>query len=307
ILIIGDLAEGVASPGGALYDNAGLGTAACLREPGTPGVAWWSVMNGANVYEDQQQQQAPPPLTPIKTSPSSTPVTTGSSSGGAPASPATGQTGPLHIPAKRLGYAAECPPEPGVIRHSHAGAQPWNYSPADSHPPPAFDQYSQPTYYNLPDSRDSRKGGGGLFWSPASAAGTQDYKYSTGTGPGTSTEPTASSCHQTFSQSWCNYSPYAGSRHHVDSHHHPHHQYLSPAEDGRRVTAAMVAAESAAAFTHDSYALRNYAPPEPVPSAPYPPPGSNILFSLPGVYAPPGYKQTLTFLACSSVRPFFKH
>ncbi|XP_024083243.1 homeobox protein abdominal-B isoform X1 [Cimex lectularius] len=218
------------------------------------------MMNG-NAYEDQ----APPTLTPIKTSPSSTPVTTTSTSS---TSPVTSQSGPLHIPAKRLGY--ECmEPAPGVIRHSHHGSQPWNYSPVDGHHvSPAFDQYAQPTYYNLPDGRDRKSS---LFWSPP------DYKYSSSVTPGTSSsDPAVSTCHQSFSQSWCNYPPYtATSRHHVDGHHQSAVPYLSPAED-RRATATMI--ESAASFSHDSYSLRNYPAPEPVPSTPYPPP-SDFAFS----------------------------
>nr|XP_012154367.1 PREDICTED: homeobox protein Hox-D9a [Megachile rotundata] len=112
---------------------------------------------------------------------------------------------------------------------------------------------------------------------------------SSSTGAGSSSvasgvaDPAVSSCHQSFSQSWCNYAPYTTARHHhpVDTagHHHPHSQagvpYLTPsaADDRGRVTAAMVAAESA--FPHDGYGgLRNYGAPEPVTSSPYPPPGS---------------------------------
>ncbi|XP_046145778.1 homeobox protein abdominal-B-like isoform X2 [Osmia bicornis bicornis] len=171
-----------------------------------------------------------------------------------------------------------------------------------------------PTYYNLAadptstsgSSRDNRKAGTLSFWSPAAAtAGSavtpgaaSDYKSynsvgsattSSSTGAGSSsvpsgvTDPAVSSCHQSFSQSWCNYAPYTTARHHhpVDTagHHHPHSQagvpYLTPsaADDRGRVTAAMVAAEGA--FPHDGYGgLRNYGAPEPVTSSPYPPPGS---------------------------------
>lgn len=217
-----------------------------------------------------------------------------------------------------------------MIRHSHHGTQPWNYSPVENHHgagATAFEpagglnhhQYTNaPTYYNLASEpstgRDGRKAAAALsFWSPAAAAagggtggggtaGTTttgapvEYaKYSTtgsvssAGGPG-SDPAVSSSCHQSFSaaaaQSWCNYSPYstaaaaAATRHHhhvVDTHHHPHHTqavpYLNPTDEGRRVAAAMVAAESAG-FTHDGYGLRNYAP-EPVPSTPYPPPGKS--------------------------------
>lgn len=225
ILILGDLAEGCAP-----YDNAGA-TPACLRDPTGPGVAWWSMMNGNVGYDEQP---------PIKTSPSSTPVTTSSASS---TSPVTSQSGPLHIPAKRLGY--ECVEGSGVIRHSHPGH--WNYA-----TPGEYGEYnSQPTYYNLPDNRDRKSG---LFWNPAS----QEYKYTTTVTPGTSTDPAVSTCHQSFSNSWCNYTPYS-SRHHVEP------GYL-PTTDDRR---AMVEG-AAAGFGHD---FRNYPPPDPVASTPYPPPG----------------------------------
>uniref|UniRef100_A0A1B6MDF5 Homeobox domain-containing protein n=1 Tax=Graphocephala atropunctata TaxID=36148 RepID=A0A1B6MDF5_9HEMI len=242
------------------------------------------MMNGS-LYEESPPPQPPPPpptATPIKTSPSSTPITTTTSS--TSPSSVTSNSGPLHIPAKRLVSYNDLDQPGGVIRHSHHGSQPWNYSPTveGHHPPPttAFDQFGTagPTYYNLADNRtDSRKAAAALsFWSPAAASGaTPEYgKYSTSSGtPGTSSDP-AVSCHQSYSQTWPNYSPYSSaSRHHVDPH---HHQYLSPADD-RRVTAAMVAAESAAGFTHDSY-IRNYAVPSEVPTAPYPPTGG-----LPGV------------------------
>lgn len=58
--------------------------------------------------------------------------------------PSLSPTQPLHIPAKRY--------DESVIRHS---TQPWHYE-----SPPPFDQYGQPTYYNLGDGRDSRK----LLW-----------------------------------------------------------------------------------------------------------------------------------------------
>uniref|UniRef100_A0A224XSF5 Putative mucin-17-like protein n=1 Tax=Panstrongylus lignarius TaxID=156445 RepID=A0A224XSF5_9HEMI len=226
------------------------------------------MMNG-NVSYEEQPVLPPPTLTPIKTSPSSTPVTTSSSASST--SPVASQTGPLHIPAKRLGgYECVEPAGPGVIRHAHHGSQPWNYSPVDTHhASPAFDQYAQPTYYNIPDSRDRKSG---LFWNPASATG-QDYKYTSTMTPGTSTEPPVSTCHQSFSQSWCNYVPYTtASRHHVDSHHQSSVPYLSPADD-RRVSAMV----ESTPFTHDTYnPLRNYPAPEPVPSTPYPPPAASL-------------------------------
>ncbi|XP_063994857.1 homeobox protein abdominal-B isoform X4 [Diachasmimorpha longicaudata] len=170
----------------------------------------------------------------------------------------------------------------------------------------AYGGTNPPTYYNLADSgtgstRDNRKAGGSLsFWSPATAASapgsgsggaTTEYKYNPASAGGTTTssassvptggtDPAVSTCHQNFTQSWCNYA-YSGSRHHpIDAtphHHHPHSQpgvpYLTPsAADDRGRVAAMVAAESA--FPHDGYSgLRNYAS-EPVPSSPYTTPGT---------------------------------
>lgn len=175
----------------------------------------------------------------------------------------------------------------------------------------AYGGNNPPTYYNLADptsssgsSRDNRKVGATLsFWSPATAGSagtagsTSDYKSYNSAGAATTTsstggggstpgaaDPAVSSCHQSFSQSWCNYAPYTTARHHVDTagHHHPHSQagvpYLAPsaADDRGRVAAAMVAAEGA--FPHDGYGgLRNYGAPEPVTSSPYPPPGKHLL------------------------------
>ncbi|XP_076377820.1 uncharacterized protein LOC117223952 isoform X3 [Megalopta genalis] len=167
-----------------------------------------------------------------------------------------------------------------------------------------------PTYYNLAadptstsgSARDNRKAAGSLsFWSPAAAtagsaasvASPTDYKSYNSAGAATTSSSTGgsssvasgatdsgvSSCHQSFSQSWCNYAPYSSARHHpVDTagHHHPHSPagvpYLTPsaADDRGRVAAAMVAE---GAFPHDGYGgLRNYGAPEPVTSSPYPPP-----------------------------------
>lgn len=287
IIIIGDLVDtGVDGSSGAVYDvqnGVGLGTActAGSTNGSAAGVTWWTMMNSGLYEESPPPPQPPPPpvtATPIKTSPSSTPITTSSTASTSPSS-VTSNTGPLHVPVKRI-YSGECV-ESGVIRHSHHGSQPWNYSPnVEGHTPAsAFDQYGNtPTYYNLADpgaARDGRKVPSTAstlsFWSPAAPGSTADYKYPSSNGtPGTSAD-SAVSCHQTFSQSW-SYSPYSSARHHESHHHHPHAQavpYL-PAED-RRVTAAMVA--DGAGFPHDSYALRNYGP-EPVPSTPYPPPGT---------------------------------
>ncbi|XP_065216274.1 homeobox protein abdominal-B [Planococcus citri] len=240
---------------------------------------------GSTLYEDPP----PPPTIPlshIKTSPSpsTTPVIASSTvaSGTSSTSPSsvTSNTGPLHIPAKRLVTygAADCVDSGGsVIRHSHHGSQPWNYSPVEhASPATAFDQYNNaPTYYNLAADpiagRDGRKPAASLsFWSPAAAAGnTPEYgKYSTGS--------TGTSCSdQTFAQSWCGYSPYssAASRHHPESHHSHHSQPVSYLSSEERIRTA---AESAVPFAHDSYALRNYPPPptDALTSTPYPPPGS---------------------------------
>ena len=154
-------------------------------------------------------------------------------------------------------------------------------------------QYSThtPTYYNFSDpSRDNRKSATAVsFWSPAVTATTGiEYKYSPNstvtpsTGSSTTSaniaDPPVSSCHQNSfaAQSWCNYSPYTTSRHHVDPHPGQPVTYLSPADDRTRAVAAaaMVAAENAAAgFSHESYALRNYPGTESVTTPPYPPPG----------------------------------
>ncbi|XP_008201244.1 abdominal-B isoform X1 [Tribolium castaneum] len=216
------------------------------------------MMNGG-IYEESPPPAPQSAATPISssgmTSPAAAPPPATTSSG-SPASVASNASAPLHIPAKRAAYDCE-----GVIRHHGQ----WNYSP-DNH----FEQYPNPTYYNLADpARDSRKG---LFWSPAAtaAATATEYKYSAAA-PGPS-DPSVSSCHQGFSSStWCNYSAYSSaSRHHVD---HQPVPYLTPADDRGRVAAAAAMVAETASFHHDAagYGLRNYGP-EPVPSTPYPPP-----------------------------------
>ncbi|XP_044012701.1 homeobox protein abdominal-B isoform X1 [Aphidius gifuensis] len=195
---------------------------------------------------------------------------------------------------------------------SSAGSQGgWSYSPhpqdnnhyssaatADSlNHHQAYGGANPPSYYNLADSgtgssRDNRsKAGTALsFWSPATAGtgtsaaaaaavATTEYKYNPATAGGITTSTGSSatdppvSCHQSFSQSWCNPYPYASARHHhsveTAAHHHPHSgsgvSYLTPsAADDRGRVAAMVAAESV--FPHDGYP-RSY--PEPVTSSPY--------------------------------------
>jgi hypothetical protein len=229
------------------------------------------MMNGG-IYEESPPPppSVPPlPLTHIKTSPSSTPVTTSSTSSTSPSS-VTSNSGPLHIPAKRLlGYNSECD-SAGVIRHSHA-SQPWGYG---EHPAAAtFDQYNPPTYYNLAsDAARDRKGSSGLtFWNPGAASNTPDYpKYTTSTTAGSSQDPAFST------GAWCNnYPPYtsAASRHHIESHHyHPHTQpvsYLSPPDE----KSSRMLAETPSSFSHESYPLRNYPPPETAVSTPYTTPG----------------------------------
>ncbi|XP_025828935.1 homeobox protein abdominal-B-like [Agrilus planipennis] len=284
------------------------------------------MMNGG-LYEESPPPAPQGAATPISNSGMTSPATatapaattsgTSSSSPSSVTSNSGSAGGPLHIPAKRLttgGYGGECA-EPSVIRHSHHG-QPWNYSPSENHHAgaTAFEptvglnhhQYANaPTYYNLATDptggRDSRKSAALSFWSPAATAAggaTPEYKYSSVAGAGgPATDPAVSSCHQSFStSSWCNYSPYSSaSRHHVD---HQPVPYLTPADERNRVAAAMV--ESAGfAHAHDgSYGLRNYGP-EPVPSAPYPPPGS--LGSM-GVGVPCGGSNPLEWTGQVTVR-----
>lgn len=285
------ITDHVACTAATLYDNVHASSPAA-GTGNTSGVTWWAMMNGS-LYEESPPPPPPPPANQSATTPSSgmtspvaaatvpPPATTSTTSSTSPSSVTSSSTGPLHIPAKRLGataYTAECAAEPGVIRHSHHSTQPWNYENHTAFEPGLnHHQYpNAPTYYNLAD-RDSRtKPGSGLFWSPAATAGATapEYKYSA-TMAAPSADPAVSSCHQSFSQSWCNYSPYSttSSRHPVD--HHAHAQYLTPTDDRGRVAAAMVAAETAGFTTHDGYGLRNYGAPEPVPSTPYPPPGES--------------------------------
>lgn len=291
-IIILNIADPVACAAPTLYDHVHPPGSSPATGAGTStGVTWWSMMNGG-LYEESPPPAPQSAATPISnsgmTSPATVPTaTTSATSNSSPASVTSnsGSAGPLHIPAKRLtsGYG-ECA-EPSVIRHPHHG-QPWNYSPTDNHhsgatafEPLNHHQYANtPTYYNLADptgGRDSRKAATLSFWSPAATAsgGTPEYKYSSVSAAGPSADPTVSSCHQSFSSSsWCNYSPYtSATRHHVD---HQPVPYLTPADERGRVAAAAAMVESASfAHAHDGgYGLRNYGP-EPVPSAPYPPPG----------------------------------
>lgn len=234
---------------------------------GGSGLTWWSMM-----YEEPPTapgsggspgggggggggSTAAPGAAAASTTSSTSPASTSSNT--------AGQTGPLHIPAKRLGAGTtggyDCP-EPGVIRHSHPA--PWT-SYSESHS--GFDphQYNAPTYYNLPgEARDGpggRKTGPLSFWSPAASSGY-----------GTASAPSDSACQQGFSgQGYWNY----GGRHPAAPEPPQPVPYLAPSEDRR---AAVIAAESAG-FPHDGYgSLRNYAAPEPVAAAPYPPPGESL-------------------------------
>ncbi|XP_066150476.1 homeobox protein abdominal-B [Euwallacea fornicatus] len=237
------------------------------------------MMNGG-LYEESpppaSQSAATPSGTSGMTSPPAVPppaATTSATSSSSPASVTSnsGSVGPLHIPAKRLnsGGYGECT-DASVIRH---GQNHWSsYSPSENHTafePSLGHQYSNPTYYNLPaDQNGSRDHKPPLpFWSPATASSaTSDYnKYGRGVGG----DPSATStCPQSFgSSSWYNMynSPYpTATRHHADG------PYLTPTDDRGRVPTLD------AGFSHHDrgYGLSNYGAPEPVPSAPYAPPGS---------------------------------
>ncbi|KAL1506554.1 hypothetical protein ABEB36_005895 [Hypothenemus hampei] len=237
------------------------------------------MMNGG-LYEE-----SPPPVPQTATTPSGTsgmtspsaavpPVaTTSATSSSSPASVTSnsGSAGPLHIPAKRLttGSYGDCT-DGSVIRH---GQNHWSYSPSDNHTafePALNHQYSNPPYYNLPtDPNGSRDHKPPLpFWPPAGApsSATPEYKYRPGS---IGTDPSvASSCHQSFGTgSWCNVynSPYpSAARHSVDG------PYLTPTDDRGRVAGL----DSGFSHHERGYGLGNYGAPEPVPSTPYPPPGT---------------------------------
>lgn len=236
-------------------------------------------MNGS-LYEESPPPPPPPPVTqqPQSTSPNSgmtsptavTTVATTTSSASPSSVTSSSTSGPLHIPAKRLGYGSDCP-EPSVIRHGHG--QSWSgYNSEGAFEPHQLNHHPQysstaPTYYNLPE----RERKPNLFWSPA-ASSPAEYKYSA-TGAG------GQDCHQGFSQTWCQYGYGGGAGGRVD---HAGGYGGSAAagahgDERGRVAAAMAAAaaaETAAFGSHDGYGgLRNYAAPEPVPTTPYPPPG----------------------------------
>ncbi|KAF4518714.1 hypothetical protein B566_EDAN006269 [Ephemera danica] len=243
------------------------------------------------------------------TSTPSTPTTSSTSSSSA-------NSGPLHIPAKRASATslsaysspADCGSAienastnstaagPGVIRHSHHGTQPWNYNPADTNhaaataaaafEPPQYGPAGlcsrdgmTPTYYNL--STDGRSAADSRKAAAVSAAlsfwGPNEYKYA----PGSSAASmgASESCQPFGTQSWCNYSPYAGR---VPPHHHVEHQPPVPYLQAAAAAAAAAedrgraAAMESAGFPHDSYGLRNYASSDAVPSTPYPPPPGSL-------------------------------
>jgi len=245
-------------------------------------------MNGGTSLYDEPPPPPTLPLSHIKSSPSpsTTPAIASSTvpSGTSSTSPSsvTSNSGPLHIPAKRLvtSYGADCVDSGGsVIRHSHHGSQPWNYSPVGEHASPAtaFDQYpgNTPTYCNLaadPISRDGRKPAGSLpFWSPATATGNaSEYsKYTSSSGPSSYGDQPP------FGQGWPCYSPYqSASRHHAESHHSHHSQAVSYLSSEERLSRIQSATESVP-FAHDSYALRNYPPPhtDALSAGTYPPSG----------------------------------
>lgn len=288
-----DNVNNVGAIGGPLCNMAGSPATASGNSSGP---AWWTMMNNG-LYDDGSPPAVMPQTSALSPSAGAQSGGGGAASGASPASapappaaastastsPASvgsaGASGPLHIPAKRLGSYGDCV-EPGVIRHAHHGAQPWNY-PETHHAGGAFDpaslnhhQYSNtPTYYNLAgDPSRDRKPSSLSFWSPAASAsgGAGDYgKY----GSGSTTTASEGGCHQGFGTQACWNYTYGAARHE-----HPTQvPYLAGEERGRvagMAAAAMAAAESAAAgFGHDTYGLRNYAP-EPVPAAPYPPPGN---------------------------------
>lgn len=176
------------------------------------------------------------------------------------------QTGPLHIPAKRVattlavsyGAHPECSVDsaPGVIRHSH-GAQPWSFS-NDNHS--TFEnQYNQslcregmtPTYYYSPDVRADRKPPSLSFW--------PNKHELTSAGPSTVTVSDA--CQPFPGQTWYNYPPYPGRVGHMDPHAQPV-PYLPGDERPRQPMDT---------YPHDGYGLRNFAGPDAVPPTPYAP------------------------------------
>ncbi|XP_059490047.1 homeobox protein abdominal-B isoform X4 [Neocloeon triangulifer] len=260
---------------------------------------WWGMMNGAgnSIYPEEPATCNNSTSTTVACSTTSAPSTTPSSS--SPATPTTtsatsaAASGPLHIPAKRLGAYSDCSPPsdssaasggPGVIRHSHHGTQPWTYNhnhndssaatAAAAFEPPQYANRDAmtPTYYNLaPEGRASADRSKAAvsaalssFWPP------NEYKYSPGHAAGMAGADQSAFAAQTW-----HYSPYATR---VPHHHVDQGTYLQAA-------AAAAAAEDRGraameTFPHDTYGLRNYAGSD--PATPYPPPpgvlgGSNSL------------------------------
>lgn len=242
--------------------------------------------NGGGSLYDEPPPPPTLPLSHIKSSPSpsTTPAIASSTvaSGTSSTSPSsvTSNSGPLHIPAKRLAissYGADCVDGGGgsVIRHPHHGSQPWNYSPVGEHASPAtaFDQYNNtaPTYYDLPDPNPRSEGrkSAGSFWSLVPPAGNAYSKYGGGSGTGSCGDQPS------FGQGWPCYPPYpSASRHHAESHHSHHSQAYLPSEE-RLHPRIQSAAESAVPFAHEPYTLRNYPPPptDSLTTGSYPPPG----------------------------------
>ncbi|XP_065334243.1 homeobox protein abdominal-B-like isoform X2 [Cloeon dipterum] len=277
--------------------------AACAPMDTTPAAAaastfnnsapWWGMMNGAgnSIYpEEPANNPTAPSSTTVATTSAASSSTPSSSSPATPTTSSTSSsvnaaaaasTGPLHIPAKRLGAYSDCSPPsdssaasggPGVIRHSHHGTQPWAYNHNDSsaataaaafEPPQYANRDSMtPTYYNLaPEGRASADRSKAAvsaalssFWPP------NEYKYSPGHAAGMAGADQSAFAAQTW-----HYSPYATR---VPHHHVDQGTYLQAA-------AAAAAAEDRGraamdSFPHDTYGLRNYAGSD--PATPYPPP-----------------------------------
>ncbi|XP_067120479.1 homeobox protein abdominal-B-like isoform X2 [Centruroides vittatus] len=227
------------------------------------------MMNGA-LYEETSNSRSsvdalPPPPPPAASQPAL-------------------QTGPLHIPAKRVTTTSlavtyghpECggaDTAAGVIRHGH-GTQPWGYPAPDNHPAATFDSYTQynqtlcnvrdtmpPSYYYNEHAAAAaarvaaeRKPPPLKFWS-----NTYDIPSA-----GPSAVNPADTC-QTFApQTWCNYTPYSGR---VHGHMEPHApQSVTYFTGDDRARAPMDG------FPHsDGYTLRTFAGTETHAPAPYVP------------------------------------
>ncbi|KAG8200949.1 hypothetical protein JTE90_020588 [Oedothorax gibbosus] len=148
---------------------------------------------------------------------------------------------PLHIPAKRLTPTTiTYPPpdcsDPGVIRHGNG--QWTGYS--DFVDVPQYNPQSGYSYYNPLDRKPQVK-----FWSNSYDAG-----------PSTVTPVPADSCQTSFAppQTWCNYSPYPGTRvhpGHIEPHTPQPMSYFPSQEDRTRVPIE--------GYTQsDAYAIRSF-------------------------------------------------